>query len=39
MDIMVNQPTQHAIIKFPKKPTQMVKTPTVKEVLPETRGS
>lgn len=29
MALMVNQPTQHAIIKFPKEHTRMVKTPTV----------
>ena len=27
---MVNQPTQHAIIKLSKKPTKLVKTPTIK---------
>jgi hypothetical protein len=30
MALMVNQPTQHAIIKLPKKHTEMVKTPPVK---------
>lgn len=29
MALMVNQPTQHAIIKKPKQHTQMVKTPTI----------
>jgi hypothetical protein len=29
MAVMVNQPTQHAIIKLPKKHTKLVKTPTV----------
>jgi len=31
MAVMVNQPTQHAIIKLPKQPTQTVKTPTIEE--------
>lgn len=30
MATMVNQPTQHAIIKLPKKRTRFVKTPTIK---------
>jgi len=30
MALMVNQPTQHAIMKLPKKPTVLVKAPTVK---------
>jgi hypothetical protein len=29
MSLMVNQPMQHALIKLPKKKTQMVKTPTI----------
>lgn len=29
MSLMVNQPAQHALIKLPKKQTQMVKTPTI----------
>jgi hypothetical protein len=29
MALMVNQPTQHAIIKLPKQHTRMVKTPTI----------
>lgn len=29
MALMVNQPTQHAIIKLPKKKTAFVKTPTI----------
>lgn len=31
MAVMVNQPTQHAIIKLPKQPTETVKTPTIEE--------
>ena len=34
MNLMVNQPTQYAIIKLPKQQTNFVKTPTIEKAFP-----